>query len=218
MAFVIDQGPRTYVERIEIHGNTRTRDYVIRREFDIAEGDAYNKTLIDRAERHLKNLNYFKTVKISNKPGSAPDRVVLDVEVVDQSTGDFNIAGGYSTTDGALVEVKVGDRNFYGTGQNCPGRFHLRPIRARDRSRRRRSRIFSAPRSRRASNFSAGKTMPTSYQSYDSTTYGATLQFGTPITEQLGVQWRYSIYNQNITLVPNSSGLDAVIADPTGGG
>src|SRR5205814_232607 len=63
VAFVIEQGPRTYIERIEIHGNTRTRDYVIRREFDIAEGDAYNKALIDRAERRLKNLNYFKTVK-----------------------------------------------------------------------------------------------------------------------------------------------------------
>src|SRR6266481_183075 len=113
VAFVIDQGARTYVERIEIHGNTRTRDYVIRREFDIAEGDAYNKTLIDRAERRLKNLNYFKTVKISNRPGSAPDRIVLDVEAIDQSTGDFNIAGGYSTTDGALVELKIGERNLY---------------------------------------------------------------------------------------------------------
>ena len=112
VAFVIEQGPRAYVERIEIHGNTRTRDYVIRREFDIAEGDAYNKTLIDRAERRLKNLNYFKTVKISNRPGSAPDHVILDVEAVDQATGDFNVAGGYSTTDGALVEVKVGERNF----------------------------------------------------------------------------------------------------------
>src|SRR5258705_5427391 len=109
VAFVIDQGPRTYLERIEIHGNARTRDYVIRREFDIAEGDAYNKALIDRAERRLKNLNYFKTVKITRLPGSAPDRVVLDVEVVEQSTGDFSIAGGYSTTDGLLAEVKVGD-------------------------------------------------------------------------------------------------------------
>ena len=103
---MIDQGPRTYVERIDIHGNTRTRDYVIRREFDIAEGDPYNKTLIDRAERHLKNLNYFKTVKISDRPGSTPDRIVLDVEAIDQSTGDFNISGGYSTTDGALVRTQ----------------------------------------------------------------------------------------------------------------
>ena len=95
IAFVVDQGPRTYVERIEIHGNTRTRDYVIRREFDFGEGDPYNKTLIDRAERRLKNLNYFKTVKITSRPGSSPDRVVLDVETVDQPTGDINFAGGY---------------------------------------------------------------------------------------------------------------------------
>ena len=113
---MIDQGSRIYVERIDIHGNTRTRDYVIRREFDFGEGDPYNKTLIDRAERRLKNLNYFKTVKISSRPGSSPDRVVLDVEAVDQSTGDFFISGGYSTADGVLVEVKVGERNFYGTG------------------------------------------------------------------------------------------------------
>ena len=130
---VIDQGPRTYVERIDIHGNTRTRGYVIRREFDIAEGDAYNKTLIDRAERRLKNLNYFKTVKISTKPGSASDRVVLDVEVAEQSTGDFNIAGGYSTTDGLLAEVKVGENNFLGTGAGRQGLRELRPIRARRR-------------------------------------------------------------------------------------
>jgi outer membrane protein insertion porin family len=117
VVFTIEQGPRTYVERINIRGNTRTRDYVIRREFDIAEGDAYNKALIDRAERHLKNLNYFKTVKISSRPGSVADRVVLDVEVAEQSTGDFTISGGYSTTDGLLAEVKVGDRNFLGTGK-----------------------------------------------------------------------------------------------------
>src|SRR4030088_2920547 len=117
VAFTIEQGPRTYVERIDIHGNLRTRGYVIRREFDIAEGDAYNQALIDRAERRLKNLNYFKTVKISRKPGSVPDRVVLDVDVVEQQTGDFSTSGGYSATDGLLAEVKVGDRNFLGSGK-----------------------------------------------------------------------------------------------------
>ena len=89
VAFAIEQGPRTYVERIDIRGNTRTRGYVIRREFEISEGDAYNKSLIDRAERRLKNLNYFKTVSMSRRPGSGPDRVVVDVEVEEQSTGDF---------------------------------------------------------------------------------------------------------------------------------
>src|SRR6185437_9557627 len=77
LTFVLDEGARAYIERINIRGNTRTRDYVIRREFDLGEGDAYNRALVDRAERRLKNLNYFKTVKITNEPGSAPDRVVV---------------------------------------------------------------------------------------------------------------------------------------------
>jgi len=77
VTFVVEEGPRVYVERIEIRGNTRTRDWVIRREFDIGEGDAYNRVLVDRAERRLKNLGYFKSIKITNEPGSAPDRVIL---------------------------------------------------------------------------------------------------------------------------------------------
>ena len=93
LTFVVEEGTRAYIERINIRGNTRTRDYVIRREFDIGEGDAYNRALIDRAERRLKNLNYFKTVKITNEPGSAPDRVVINVNVEEQSTGEFSDLG-----------------------------------------------------------------------------------------------------------------------------
>jgi outer membrane protein insertion porin family len=211
VAFVIEQGPRTYVERIEIHGNTRTRDYVIRREFDIAEGDAYNKTLIDRAERRLKNLNYFKTVKISNRPGSAPDHVILNVEVVDQATGDFNVAGGYSTTDGALVEVKVGDRNFYGTGKNVQSTFTYGQY-ARGINLTASEPYFLGTKVAAGIELFGRQSDANSYQSYGTTTYGARLQLGTPINEQLGVQWRYSIYNQNITLSPNSSGLTPSLA------
>jgi outer membrane protein insertion porin family len=211
VAFVIDQGPRTYVERIEIHGNAHTRDYVIRREFDIAEGDPYNKTLIDRAERRLKNLNYFKTVKISNRPGSAPDRVLLDVEAVDESTGDFNIAGGYSTTDGALVQVKAGDRNFYGTGKNVQasvtyGQYASGVDLAVSEP------YFLGTKVSAGIELFGRQSEVTSYQSYNSTSYGGTLQFGTPITEQLGVQWRYSIYNQDITLGSTTSGLPPSLA------
>ncbi|SHK63633.1 outer membrane protein assembly factor BamA [Bradyrhizobium lablabi] len=206
ITFVIDQGPRTYVERIEIHGNMRTRDYVIRREFDIAEGDPYNKTLIDRAERHLKNLNYFKTVKISDRPGSTPDRVVLDVEAIDQSTGDFNISGGYSTTDGALAELKVGERNLYGTGKNVQATFTYGQY-ARGVDLAASEPYFLGTKVSAGIELFGRQNDANSYQSYASTTYGATLQLGAPINEQLGVQWRYSLYNQNITLVPNASGL-----------
>ena len=203
VAFTIDQGPRTYVERIEIHGNMRTRGYVIRREFDIAEGDAYNKTLIDRAERRLKNLNYFKTVKISTTPGSVPDRVVLDVEVAEQSTGDFNISGGYSTTDGLLAEVKVGERNFLGTGKAVSASASYGQY-ARGIDLSASEPYFLGTRVSAGIELYGRQNDASPYQSYGSNTYGATTQFGTPLTEQLGVQYRYSIYNQDITLDPAS--------------
>jgi outer membrane protein insertion porin family len=203
VAFTIEQGPRTYVERIEIHGNMRTRGYVIRREFDIAEGDAYNKSLIDRAERRLKNLNYFKTVKISTKPGSVPDRVVLDVDVVEQSTGDFSIAGGYSTTDGLLAEVKVGDRNFLGTGKTLNASVTYGQY-ARGIDLSASEPYFLGTRVSAGIELYGKQNDPSPYQSYGSNIYGATMQFGTPLTEQIGVQWRYSIYNQDVTLDPTS--------------
>ena len=83
-----------------MRGNTRTRDYVIRREFDLSEGDAYNRALVDRAERRLKNLDFFKSVKITTEPGSSSDRVILVVDLEEKSTGDFSVSGGYSTSDG----------------------------------------------------------------------------------------------------------------------
>src|SRR6267154_2536012 len=203
VAFTIDQGPRTYVERIEIHGNMRTRGYVIRREFDIAEGDAYNKTLIDRAERRLKNLNYFKTVKISTKPGSVPDRVVLDVEVAEQSTGDFNISGGYSTTDGLLAEVKVGERNFLGTGKAVSASASYGQY-ARGIDLSASEPYFLGTRVSAGIELYGRQNDASPYQSYGSDIYGATMQFGAPLTEQIGVQYRYSLYNQNVTLNPAS--------------
>jgi outer membrane protein insertion porin family len=204
IAFVINQGRRTYVERIEIHGNSRTRDYVIRREFDIGEGDAYNKTLIDRAERRLKNLNYFKTVKITTRPGSTPDRVVLDVEAVDQSTGDFNISGGYSTTDGILGEVKVGERNFYGTGKTVQAAVSYGQY-ARSIDLSASEPYFLGTRAAAGVELFGRQAFTSPYASYGSNTYGANFVLGTPITEQTGVQWRYSLYDQNVTLGPTAT-------------
>lgn len=199
VSFVIDQGERTYIERIEIHGNTRTRDYVIRREFDIAEGDAYNKTLVDRAERRLKNLNYFKTVKITTKPGSASDRVVLDVEADDQATGDFSVSGGYSTTDGWLGEVKIGDRNFYGTGDTVKASVSYGQYAQG-------AEVSATDPDLFGNHISGGgelfyrQAFSSPYQSYGSNTYGMNLSVGTPITEQTSVLWRYSLYDQDVTI------------------
>jgi outer membrane protein insertion porin family len=211
VTFVIDEGRRTYVERIEIHGNTRTRDYVIRREFDFGEGDAYNQTLIDRAERRLKNLNYFKTVKITTKPGSAPDRVVLDVSVSDQPTGDFWVSGGYSTTDGWMVEVRVGDRNFYGTGNSVQATASYGQYAQGGDLTITDPDLFGNHVSGGVQLF--GRVATSSpYQSYGSETYGANFSVGTPITEQTSVLWRYSLYDQKVTLGSNASG--AIVSLP----
>lgn len=211
VAFEIDQGSRAYVERIDIHGNTRTRGYVIRREFDIAEGDAYNKGLIDRAERRLKNLNYFKTVKISTKPGSLPDRVILDVEVVERETGDFNIAGGYSTVDGWLAEVRLGDSSFMGTGVAVKSVFSYGQysrgidLSATDPD-------FFGNHGSAGVDLFAKETVANNYQSYGTENYGAMLLIGTPFSEQLGLQWRYSIARQAVTLNPASLAAPPSIA------
>ena len=117
IVYVVEEGPRVYIERINVRGNVRTKDEVVRREFDVGEGDAYNKVMVDRAERRLKNLGYFKTVRITNEPGTTPDRVVINVDVEDQPTGQFSISAGYSTADGIIGEVAVSESNLLGRGQ-----------------------------------------------------------------------------------------------------
>src|SRR6185503_1473691 len=118
VVFVVDEGPRTYIERINVRGNSRTRDYVVRREFDIAEGDAYNRVLVDRAERRLKRLGYFSDVRIFNEPGSSDDRVIVVVQVVEQPTGDLSFGIGVSTGDGVVGDVSLTEKNFLGRGYN----------------------------------------------------------------------------------------------------
>jgi outer membrane protein insertion porin family len=199
VTFNIDEGPRVYVERINIHGNTRTRDYVIRREFDIAEGDAYNRALVDRAERRLKNLNYFKSVKITNEPGSAPDRVVLNVDVEDMPTGEFSIAGGYSTANGAMAELSIAERNLLGRGQFA--KFAVQygqytkgfQVSFADP-------YFMGYRIGVGADLFMRQTLASNYVSYDSETAGIALRAGFALSEELSFQARYSVYQQKITL------------------
>jgi outer membrane protein insertion porin family len=199
VAFVVDEGTRAYIERINIRGNIRTRDYVIRREFDIAEGDPYNRALVDRAERRLKNLNFFKSVKITNEPGSAPDRVVLNVDLEEQSTGDFSIMGGYSTAEGWLAQMSVSERNLLGTGRY--GKIALtygQFVRGAELS-------FIEPyfldqRLAAGIDLFAKQTLANSYLSYGTESYGGNLKFGIALREDLGLQLRYSLFTQRITL------------------
>jgi outer membrane protein insertion porin family len=201
LGFVVEEGARAYIERINIRGNTRTRDYVIRREFDLGEGDAYNRALIDRAERRLKNLNYFKTVKITNEPGSAPDRVVINVDVEEQPTGEFSISGGYSTADGFIGEVSIADRNLMGRGVYAKASLSYgQYVRGFDLS-------YVEPflfgyRMAGGIDLFARQNFASSYVSYNSQTVGTNLRLGFALTEEIAFQPRYSFYQQKITL-PN---------------
>ena len=187
------KGPRVYIERINIRGNTRTRDYVIRREFDIGEGDAYNRALVDRAERRLKNLNYFKTVKITNEPGSAPDRVVLNVDVEEQATGEFSVSGGYSTADGFLAEVSVGERNLLGGGQYAKAAVQYGQ-RTRGFELSYAEPYFLGYRLGVGIDLYAKQTLASNYISYDSKTIGGAVRAGFALTEEFSLQTRYNIY------------------------
>ncbi|QPF94837.1 outer membrane protein assembly factor BamA [Bradyrhizobium commune] len=199
VVFNIDEGPRTYIERINVRGNTRTRDYVIRREFDISEGDAYNRALVDRAERRLKNLDYFKSVKITTEPGSSSDRVILVVDLEEKSTGDFSISGGYSTTDGALAEVSVSERNLLGRG------LFAKAAVTYGQYARGYSLSFVEPylldyRVALGLDFYQRTQLSNSYISYGTKTLGFSPRLGFQLREDLALQLRYSVYQQEITL------------------
>ena len=202
IVFAVDEGARTYIERINIRGNTRTRDYVIRREFDLSEGDAYNRALVDRAERRLKNLDFFKSVKIVTEPGSSSDRVILIVDLEEKSTGDFSVSGGYSTTDGALAEVSISERNFLGRGLFAKASVTY------GQYARGYALSFVEPylldyRVALGLDLFQREQLANSYISYGTKTLGFSPRLGFALREDLALQLRYSIYQQQISL-PNA--------------
>jgi outer membrane protein insertion porin family len=201
VVYTIGQGKRLYVERIDIQGNARTHDEVIRREFDFGEGDAYNRALVDRGERHLKALGYFKAVKITPQPGSAPDRVVLDVAVEEKETGNFFVSGGYSTSDGWLASISIGDNNFLGTGNLAKASVSYGQY-ARGFDVSFTDPWFLGERLAVGGELFGRQTFANSNQSFNSSLYGARVSVGTPLTDNLGVSWNYAIYNQGLSLDP----------------
>ncbi len=116
LVFDVTEGPRVYIERLDITGNTRTKDKVIRREFQLAEGDAFNAATIRRSRQRLQDLGYFNGVTVTPSPGSAPDKAVVTAAVDEKATGELTVGGGYSTDSGALVNAGLRERNLVGTG------------------------------------------------------------------------------------------------------
>ena len=191
VTYVIDEGPRVYIERINVNGNLRTQDYVVRREFRLAEGDAYNPMLVDKAKKRLQNLGYFKTVDIKRRPGSAADRIILDVDLVEQSTGELSFGAGYSTSEGVIGDVSITERNLLGRGQ------FLRLRLAGSAERLQIDLSFTEPRFL-GLNLAAGFDLfhkdvnLSSLSSFRTRTTGGSLRLGFPLTENL---WLTNSYN-----------------------
>nr|WP_306266559.1 outer membrane protein assembly factor BamA [Pararhizobium sp. IMCC3301] len=203
LTYVIDEGPRVYVERINIRGNTRTRDYVIRREFELAEGDAYNSVLVDRAERRLKRLGFFKTVRISREPGSSPDRVILNVLVEDQPTGELSFGAGISTGDGLVGDVSLTEKNFMGRG------YFVKASISAGSDKQNYDFAFTDPYflGRRMSAGFDVYSRYKEYDDYDTERIGGGLRFGLPIRENVGLVLRYGIEESTSTLTGNAANV-----------
>ncbi|MEP9398444.1 outer membrane protein assembly factor BamA [Mesorhizobium sp. KR2-14] len=192
VAYTIDQGAKAYVERIEIRGNDYTRDYVIRREFDVSEGDAFNQVLIQRAKKRLEGLGFFESVQVSTAPGSEPDQVVLVVDVVEKASGEFSIGAGYTSggeAPGPSVEGSITERNFLGRGQ------YIRLSAGGGRNARDFMVSFTEPYflgSRVAAGFDVYRQTRT-FTNYENELNGGTVRFGLPITETLSTQLAYNL-------------------------
>jgi outer membrane protein insertion porin family len=206
VVYEIEEGPRVYIERIDIVGNVRTLDKVIRREIRLAEGDAYNRVLVDRARRRITGLDFFAKVDIKELPGSAPDKVIMVVEVEEKSTGSLAFGAGFSTAETILGDITLTERNLLGRGQF---------VRVRTSMSFKRQQVdfsFTEPYflDRNMSfgvDIFATETDLQDESSFDTRQVGAGLRFGFPISEDAKVTLRYSFTNDRISDIKSTASV-----------
>lgn len=204
IVFEVAEGPRVFVERINITGNSRTLDEVIRREFRLIEGDAFNSSKVSRTMRRLQDLDFFAKVDLSRTQGTAEDKTVLNLDVEEKSTGSLSIGVGYSSDSGPLAEFSIRERNLLGRGQDLKLAFSVSGKKnAVDLS-------FTEPYfmdREIAAGFDLFRTTQDqqSTSSFSSEQTGMSLRFGYPITEQLHQSWRYTIKQTDIKNVKSTA-------------
>jgi len=204
--FDIKQGERVYIGRIDVSGNERTLDKVIRREIQVAEGDPFSTTKIHRSEQRLKDLGFFETVKVTPVDGAQPDRANLKVEVKEKSTGEVAVGAGFSSTDGPLGDFSISEHNFMGKGQDVRlGATISGRTKQVDTS-------FTEPYFLNR-DLSAGidafriQTNNQDLSSYDTDSTGFTLRMGYPLSQELRQRLNYSFHNDSISNVPSDASL-----------
>ncbi len=205
LTYDINEGPKVYVERIDIKGNVRTLDKVIRREFRLAEGDAFNTAKLRRTRTRIQNLGFFSNIDIKNIPGSAPDKTVIEVNVEEQSTGEFSVGVGYSTNDGPLGLAGIRERNLLGKGQDLSLNGTLSGIRSQVQL------SFTEP-------YFLDRPLSVGFDLFDTRTnatnteftendIGGTVRAGYDVTEYLHHTLRYTLSSQDITDVSSTASL-----------
>ena len=204
VTFDVDEGPRVYVERIEITGNVRTLDEVIRREFRLAEGDAYNTALIRRSRQRIMNLGFFSRVDIGTSEGSAPDRTILTVDVREVPTGELSFGAGVSSAEGVLGDISIRERNLLGQGQELRLGFTF------SESRQEIDLGFTEPyfldRDVAAGFDIFSRTVDLQDESsFDRETIGFTVRAGYPLAERLRHTVSYSLRNDEVSDVSPST-------------
>ncbi|MBL4618393.1 MAG: outer membrane protein assembly factor BamA [Robiginitomaculum sp.] len=198
LTFAVNEGPRVYLERIDIVGNTRTLDKVVRREVQLVEGDAFNRALLDRSRNLIRRLGFFKEVEITEQAGSRPDRAVVVVTVEEQPTGELSLGAGFSSIDSFLLDISISERNFRGRGQFL--RFAITAS-----TRRRSVDIrFTEPRFL-GRNMSAGfdlfniRSNFLREANFQTESFGGGVRLGLPITANSSLFLRYTLRNDTIT-------------------
>lgn len=204
ITYEVGEGPRVYVERIDISGNVRTKDKVIRREFRLAEGDAFSAEAIRRSRTRLTDLGYFSNVEVGTSAGSAPDKAIVTTNVTERATGELTLGGGFSTDAGALIDVGLAERNLVGTGINAS----IRSVLAQRRSSINLSVTDPYFLDR---NLVAGgdifliRTNSLGTQVFDEKRIGFALRAGYDFNENVRQVWSYSLVNRDVFNVSNSA-------------
>jgi outer membrane protein insertion porin family len=198
VSFAIDEGPRVFVDRIDITGNVRTVDKVVRREMKLVEGDAFNAAKLRRSQQRLRELNFFEKVNVTNVPSeTAPDRTNIKVEVQEKSTGELSFGAGYSTTLGPLLEVSARERNLLGLGQNLKLSGMLAGSKSQADISFTEPYFLDRPIAAGFDLFAVRRDM-SSYSSYNSETLGTSLRMGYQLSEKLREDWKYTLRQSRI--------------------
>ena len=211
VVYMVEQGQREYIERVEITGNSTTKDEVIRREFRIAEGDAYNNVMVEQAKQRLLRLGFFKDVKITKENGSAPDRKILTIAVEEQQTGELSFAAGYSTSAGVIGDITYTERNLMGTGQYLQVRLDgaltgTEGLAVSWTEPRFLDRNLSFGVDAFIKNADYTQTAGYTVAGYEDFRVGGALRFGVPVTDEFAVGFNYTLMLDDVyNLDPNAS-------------